>query len=209
MFYNPSMDFRKTVKEGYNAIADRYLAGRRRDSEDVRLLDDFIERLPINAKVLDAGCGAGIPVSQILSEHFHVTGVDFSEAQIELAKKHVPGGAFICQDMTQLDFPDESFDGICSYYAVIHIPREDHQSLLANFHRMLKQGGFALLCLGAEHLVDDVDEDFFGTRMYWSHYDTETYLGMLKESGFSIIWSKHVADETCEGAGHLFVFVQK
>ncbi len=203
------MDFRKIVKEGYNAIADRYLAERRRDSQDIRLLGEFIARLPVNAKVLDAGCGAGIPISQMLSEHFRVTGVDFSEAQIELAKKHVPNGTFICQDMTKLDFPDESFDGICSYYAIIHIPREDHQPLLANFHRMLKPGGLALLCLGAEHLIDDIDENYLGTRMYWSHYDTETYLKMLEECGFSVIWSKHITDETCEGAGHLFVLVKK
>lgn len=203
------MDFKRTVKEGYNAIADRYLAERRRDSQDVRLLDEFIGRLPANALVLDAGCGAGIPISQALSEHFQVTGVDFSEAQIELAKKHIPNGTFLCQDMTKLDFPYETFDGICSYYAIIHIPRAEHQPLLANFHRMLKTGGFALLCLGAEHLVDDVDENYLGTRMYWSHYDTETYLKMLYECGFSIIWSKRVADETCEGAGHLFVLAQK
>ena len=203
------MNFKKTVKEGYNAIADRYLAERTRDSEDVRLLDDFMERLPPNAKVLDAGCGAGIPISQMLSEHFDVTGVDFSEAQIELAKKHVPNANFICQDMTKLDFAENTFDGICSYYAIIHIPREEHQPLLTNFYRMLKPGGFALLCLGAEHLIDDIEENYLGTRMYWSHYDTETYLKMLKDCGFSVIWSKRVADETCEGAGHLFILAQK
>jgi 2-polyprenyl-3-methyl-5-hydroxy-6-metoxy-1,4-benzoquinol methylase len=203
------MDFRKTVREGYNAIADRYLAERRRDSEDVRLLRELLTRLPANARVLDAGCGAGIPISQMLSERFQVTGVDFSEAQIELARKHVPNGTFLCQDMTELDFPENTFEGICSYYAIIHIPRQDHQPLLANFHRMLKPGGFAFLCLGAEHLIDDVEEDYLGTRMYWSHYDTETYLKILKECGFSMIWSKHVADETCEGAGHLFVLAQK
>ena len=209
MIYNPGMDFKTTVKEGYNAIADRYLAGRTRDSEDVRLLDDFIARLPANAKVLDAGCGAGIPISQMLSEHFDVTRVDFSEAQIELAKKHVPKAKFICQDMTWLDFPGNSFDGICSYYAIIHIPREEHRPLLINFHRMLRPGGFALLCLGAEHLIDDIDENYLGTRMYWSHYDTETYLKMLKACGFPVIWSKRVVDETCEGSRHLFVLVQK
>jgi len=209
MIYNPAMDFKKTVKEGYNIIAARYLAERTRDSEDVRLLDDFIARLPANANVLDAGCGAGIPISQMLSKHFGVTGVDFSEAQIELAKKHVQNANFICWDMTRLDFPEDTFDGICSYYAIIHIPREEHQPLLANFYRMLKPGGFALLCLGAEHLIDDIDENYLGTRMYWSHYDTETYLKMLTESGFSVIWSKQVADESCEGSGHLFVLAQK
>jgi len=203
------MDYKKIVKSGYNAIANRYLATRTRDSEDVRLLNELTRRLHEGAKVLDSGCGAGIPISQMLSEKFEVTGVDFSEAQIELAKKDVPNATFICQDMTKLDFPDNTFDGICSYYAIIHIPREEHQALLANFHRMLKLDGLALVCLGAESLIDDIDENFLGTRMYWSHYDSETYLKMLTECGFIIIWSKRVADETCEGAGHLFALVQK
>src|SRR5690242_4393714 len=114
----PSMDFKKTVKEGYNTIANRYLAERTRDSEDVRLLGDFIERLPPNAKVLDAGCGAGIPISQMLRERFRVTGVDFSDAQIGLAKKNVANAKFLCEDMTKLNFPENSFDGITSYYAI-------------------------------------------------------------------------------------------
>jgi SAM-dependent methyltransferase len=209
MIYNLEMDFKKTVKDGYNAIANRYLAERTRDSEDVRLLNDFMERLPANAKVLDAGCGAGIPISRLLSEHFDVTGVDFSEAQIELAQNNVPKAKFICQDMTKLDFAEDTFEGICSYYAIIHIPREEHQPLLMNFYRILRPGGFALVCLGAEDLLDDFDENYLGTRMYWSHYDVETYLKMLKNCGFRVIWSKRVADETCEGSGHLFVLVQK
>ena len=203
------MDYKATVRAGYNKIAERYLAQRTSDSEDVRLLNDFIERLPIHAKVLDAGCGAGIPISQMLSKRFNVIGVDFSEAQIELAKKNVPNAAFLCEDMTKLNFPEHTFDGITSYYAIIHIPREEHQALLANFYRMLKPGGFSLLCLGAEHLIDDIEENYLGTRMYWSHYDTETYLKILNACGFSIIWSKRVEDETCEGAGHLFVLAQK
>jgi ubiquinone/menaquinone biosynthesis C-methylase UbiE len=203
------MNYKNLVKAGYNKIADRYLEERTRDSEDIRLLDALIARLPAHANVLDAGCGAGVPVAQILSEHFNVTGIDFSEAQIELAKKNVPNARFLCEDMTKLDFPINTFDGITSYYAIIHIPREEHQPLLSNFHRMLKPGGFALLCLGAEHLIDDIDEDYLGTRMYWSHYDTGTYLKMLTDCGFSLIWSKRVEDETCEGAGHLFVLMQK
>jgi ubiquinone/menaquinone biosynthesis C-methylase UbiE len=209
MFYNSSMDHKKTVRDGYNVIANRYLSDRKRDSEDVRLLDEFIERLPENAEVLDAGCGAGIPITLKLSEHFHVTGVDFSEAQIAIAKQNLPHVKFLCMDMTQLDFPANAFEGITSYYAIIHIPREGHQALVADFHRMLKPGGFALLCLGAEHLIDDIDEDFFGARMYWSHYDRDTYLRMLTELGFQIIWSRLVADESCEGAKHLFVLAQK
>ncbi len=203
------MDYKETVKAGYNKIASQYLAERTRDSEDIRLLDDLMARLPDRAKVLDAGCGAGIPVAKILSDRFELTGVDFSEAQIELARKNVSNAQFICQDMTKLDFPDGTFDAIVSYFAIIHIPREEHRSLFVSFQRMLKPGGFALLCLGAEHLVDDVDETYLGTRMYWSHFDAETYLEMLEVTGFKLVWSRIVRDETCEGGGHLFVLAQK
>lgn len=203
------MDYKDIVKTGYNQIADRYLSERTKDSADVRLLADFMELLSSGAKVLDAGCGAGIPITRALAERFDVIGVDFSEAQIELAKQNVPNAKFICEDITQLHFPEHFFDGICSYYAIIHIPREEHKALLAKFHFMLNTSGVAMLCLGAQHLIDDIDEDFLGTRMYWSHFDSETYLNMLKEIGFSVIWSKHVKDATCEGAGHLFVLVQK
>ena len=203
------MDHKETVRSGYNKVADHYLAQRRHDTADVHLLNDFIELLAPKSKVLDAGCGAGIPIAKMLAEQFDVIGVDFSESQIELAKKNVPNAHFFCQDMTELDFPDESLDGICSYYAIIHIPREEHQSLLANFHRMLMAGGVALLCLGADDLDNDIDEDFLGTRMYWSHYDSETYRKMLRKCGFTIIWAKLVKDETHEGSRHLFVLAQK
>ena len=203
------MDYKETVKAGYNNIAVRYLAERTVDSEDVRLLDDFIELLAPHAKVLDAGCGAGVPISRSLAEHFDVTGVDFSETQIELAKKNVSNAKFLCEDMTRLKFREGTFDGICSYYAIIHIPREEHQLLLLNFYHMLKTGGVALLCLGAENLVNDIDENYLGARMYWSHYDSDTYIKMLNECGFSIMWSRYVKDSTCEGAGHLFVLAQK
>lgn len=206
------MDHKNIVKSGYDKVADRYLAereGSAKDAENVRLLADFIELLSPKSRVLDAGCGAGIPIAKMLAEHFDVIGVDFSGEQVERAKRNVPDAHFFCQDMTELDFPDDSLDGICSYYAIIHIPREEHASLLANFHRMLRAGGVVLLCLGAEDLPSDIDEDFLGARMYWSHYDSETYLRMLRKSGFTIIWAKLVNDETCEGAKHLFVLAQK
>jgi SAM-dependent methyltransferase len=203
------MDYKGLVRAGYDRIADDYLAARTRDPGQIALLDDLAVRLQANASILDAGCGAGIPVTQILSGRFNVTGVDFSEAQIALARKNVPNATFICQDMTRLDFPADTFAAICSFYAIIHIPRQEHGSLFIDFHRMLKPGGYALLCLGAENLIDDIDEDFFGAPMYWSHYDQETYLTMLKDVGFSIVWSNLIPDSTCEGASHLFVLGQK
>ena len=194
------MEAKKTVKDGYDAIAYQYLASRTQKTTDLQLLDEFIRKQPAKARVLDAGCGAGIPVTQILSAYFEVVGVDFSEKQIELARKNVPNANFICQDMTKLDFSDRSFEGICSFYSNIHIPREEH--------RMLKPNGLTLLCLGAEEMENDLERDFHGQRMYWSHCGADTYETMLKEAGFIPLLSKIVPDETY-GGKHLFVLAQK
>jgi SAM-dependent methyltransferase len=184
------------------------LTTRTDDSEDVQLLQELVQRLSKGAKVLDAGCGAGVPVTRYLSQFFDVTGVDFAEKQIRLARQLVSGAHFLCQDITQLTFAENSFDAVCSYYAIIHVPRREHHALLLNFHRMLKTSGLMLLCLGADDLEKDI-HDYHGTRMYWSHYDAETNLKMVKESGFDIILSKVVADDTSPGSAHLFVLAQK
>ena len=202
------MDDKSTVRDGYNSIAAKYLPTRSEDSEDVQLLQELVERLPKGAKVLDAGCGAGIPVTRYLIQFFDVTGVDFSDEQIRMARQLVPEAHFLCQDITQLTLADNSFDAICSYYAIIHVPRREHQDLLQNFHRILKPAGLVLLCLGADDLEKDI-QDYHGARMYWSHYDAETNLNLVKEGGFEIIWSRMVADSTSPGASHLFVLAQK
>lgn len=203
------MNQQEIVKAGYNTISHDYLAVRSKDSQDVRLLEELVQRLPRGALVLDAGCGAGVPVTQYLSQHFQVVGVDFAEAQIQLARQLVPQAQFICQDITVQTFPDETFDAICSYYAIIHIPRQLHGALLQQFYRLLKPSGLALLCLGAEDLNNDLVEDYLGVRMYWSHYDVETNLHLIAASGFVPIWSRIVGDTTSPGPGHLFVLIQR
>jgi len=111
--------------------------------------------------------------------------------------------------MTQLAFPDGSFDAVCSYYAIIHVPREEHRHLLQNFYRMLTPSGLVLLTMGVGDIKVDIDDSFFATRMFWSHYDAETNIKMLRECGFSIIWSRMVADRLSPGAVHLFVLAQR
>lgn len=197
------------VRNGYNKIAEKYLAGRNQDSEDVRLLHQLTDRLPDGARILDAGCGAGVPIARKLSERYDVVGVDFAEAQIKLARKLVPKARFECQDMTALDLPDESFDAVCSYYAIIHIPRELHETVFRQFFKVLKPDGLALLCLGASDLEEDFDEDYCGAKMHWSHFDTETNLKLLEQNGLETVWSKLVADASWPTSRHLFALVRK
>lgn len=196
------------MKSGYNKIASSYPTVRTADSEDVQLLNMLVRRLPEGAMVLDAGCGSGYPVTQFLARYFQVIGVDFSEEQALLAKETVRGVALVRADLSNMPFNSGMFEGLCSYYAIIHIPRSEHSKLLSEFHRILRPNGLALLCMGAGDLPGDID-NWHGAPMYWSHYNNKTNLSMMNEGGFDILWSNIVQDPVGPHAFHLFVLGQK
>ena len=84
-------DWKQVVRAGYNSIAQEYLKLRSETSADVTLLDDLLEQLLVGARVLDAGCGAGVPVTRVLGQRCNAIGLDFAEAQLRLARQLVQG----------------------------------------------------------------------------------------------------------------------
>lgn len=200
-------DFVKIVERGYNRIARDYLAWREEEPLLFRdELQDLADCLPPNSMVLDVGCGAGVPVVLFLSGKFRVTGVDISSEQLTLARRRVPHATFLQQDMVSLDVPPNSFNAITCLYALIHVPRDQHARVLANFQRVLKPNGFLLLITGNGDLPNDLS-DFFGAEMYWSHFDRETSLRMVRDAGFEILWNKIVSDRP--SGSHVLTLARK
>jgi len=203
-----SKDIKELVREGYNKAAKKYHATRSEDLPEYKVLRNFAAKIGPRSKVLDAGCGSGYPVTTYLSERFETIGVDISEEQIKLAKENAPKATFIHQDMTKLDFPDEYSGAIVSFYAIFHIPREEHYELLKNFYRMLQPKGLALLVFSMGDDPSFFNDDFFGVRMFWNSYSNEKYLAILEELGYEILWKENVDDSLSESY-HMFVLTQK
>jgi ubiquinone/menaquinone biosynthesis C-methylase UbiE len=201
---------RRLVRDGYDEIAARYLAARPVDSADVALLDDLTRRLSRDELVLDAGCGAGMPITtRLVQAGFTVVGLDFSATQLSLARSLVPEAHLVQADLSALPYADRSFGAVVSYYAAIHVPRGDHQAMLEETRRVTRPRGLALLCLGAGDLPADHDpESWLGTPMYWSHFDAATNRAMLRAAGFDIVWARLVADPMDHGR-HLFTLAAR
>ncbi len=158
---------KRKVEAGYDAIAERYLTWSAQIADDPRLhyLAEFDSRLPDRAKVLELGCGAGVPCSKKLAERHDVLGVALSQQQIDLAKTTVPNARFEKADMTALDFPDHTFDGIAAFYSILHVLRAEQPALLAKIARWLKPGGLFLASLGTG--TPDVTETWLGVEMFF------------------------------------------
>ena len=182
---DPQTDYRELVRTAYNRCAMDY-AGQKRTTPGAEL-NLITERLAPSSNILDVGCGAGIPVAQHLAETFSLTGIDISSNMIALAKKNVPTASFITADVMATEFPAGSFDAIVSFYAIFHIPRQEHLNLFRRFAQWLRPGGLLLFTIARK---DDgpgyTEDDFFGETMYWSNFGPSTYEKFLTETGFQI-----------------------
>lgn len=85
---NQIMDERKRIVErGYDAVSQRYSAWAQQEPYPrMQFVGKLLECLASGSKVLELGCGSGRPVAQALAERFHLTAVDISTAQLNLAR---------------------------------------------------------------------------------------------------------------------------
>jgi len=178
-------DRKSIVIAGYDRCAQAYAAARATDpSPELALL---LERLPQSARVLDVGCGAGVPVTAALAQVSTVVGVDISRTQIALARDNVPTAELIHGDIMAQQFDDASFDAAAAFYAIFHLPREEQLALLRRLHRWIRPGGHLLATLPCSDHAGYTEPDFFGVTMYWSHYATTWYSDRLQELGFAVL----------------------
>jgi len=139
-------DPKALVRRGYDLVSRAYRADDAAEGEYAEWLDLLEARVTPPAKVLDLGCGCGVPVARRLAPRYEVTGVDLSPVQIERARALVPTATFRCADMTAMELPDASFDAIVCLYALIHVPLGEQPGLLGNIGRWLRPGGLLIAC---------------------------------------------------------------
>ena len=190
-------DPKAIVARGYDAIAERYLAWAMgvRVAERGGYLRIMHNSLPDGAAVLELGCGAGIPITQRLAERFTVTGVDLSARQIELARRNVPTATFLYGDMTEVDFAPASFDGVCAFYAITHVPRAEHAAMLGKIATWLRPNGRFVASFSHSGSVGEVEADWLGAPMYFSGYDAETNRRLVTDAGLTIEIARAETDD--------------
>ena len=201
--------FRLIVMEGYEQCADAYLAEHAaKDPDDLRMEAWLAvsSGLSEGAQVVDAGCGAGVPLAKAIVEdprQLHVIGIDCSPRQIGLARDFIqsPRARFICGDMS--DVTDQSgytrgsvvelgsIDVVCAFFSVFHIPRTDHEKFFESVYGWLKPGGYFVFNLGDGDGDGEgeasYEPDFLGAGMLWSSYSRDKTVELLTAVGFELI----------------------
>ena len=97
-------------------------------------LGDVSER-----RLIDICCGTGDLAEAAAQCGAQVTGVDFAEPMIEIARARVPVAQFEVGDAEKLSFQDASFDAATCAFGLWHIG--DPDSAISEAARVLKPGG--------------------------------------------------------------------
>jgi ubiquinone/menaquinone biosynthesis C-methylase UbiE len=100
-------------------------------------------------KVLEIGCGLGTDGAQFAEAGADYTGVDLTEAAVELARRRFElfdlPGTFQTADAENLSFTDESFDLVYSHGVLHHTPETG--KAIHEIHRVLRPRGRAVVML--------------------------------------------------------------
>ena len=168
----------------YERQAAAYDAQRSRALFEARWLARFTACLPAGGRVLDLGCGAGEPIAQwFKAEGFTVTGVDFSDAMLAIARARWPIGDWRQADMRGFDL-GESFDGIVAWNSFFHLTPDEQRDCIARMAAHLAPGGSLLVTVGPRPA--EVTGIVGGEAIYHASLSPAEYAVALERSGLRL-----------------------
>jgi SAM-dependent methyltransferase len=97
---------------------------------------------PGPGSVLDVGCGRGLMLADLARRGWRAVGVEMSEAASHHARVEL-GLDVRVGDLTRLALPAASFDVVCLFHVLEHLP--DPEAALGEAHRLLRPSGRLLI----------------------------------------------------------------
>lgn len=91
------------------------------------------------SRMLDVATGAGYVAGAAAQRGADATGIDFSTAQVRLARENYPAARFEQADAEALPFDPGTFDAVVNAFGMCHLPNPD--VALREAFRVLKPGG--------------------------------------------------------------------
>jgi predicted TPR repeat methyltransferase len=159
----------------------------------------LIEQLPAGARVLDHGCGSGVPTAvQLAKAGLTVTGVDESSRMLDLAHQRVPSGEFLLRDLRDLGPDLGEFDAVASFFALLMLPRQDVESVLRGLRERLRGPGLLALAM-VEGDFDGFPLSFLGVPIKVTAFPSEQLRQLVVQAGFEVVDLREVDVEAEQG----------
>jgi ubiquinone/menaquinone biosynthesis C-methylase UbiE len=176
------------LRQTYADVAAGY-ANHNANNVDERMLSKFVRTLPQHSRVVDLGAGTGRDSRWLVAHGMNVTMFDLSSDMLVLAHQNVPEAALIQGDMTEMVFPDSSFEGVWASASLLHLTREEAKLVVHKIYKMLTSGGVFYCLLKKGRGEEEVIEDKYGKPMkrFFTFYTREKVKRLLEDGGFQAV----------------------
>ena len=187
----------------YDALASRYDDWSAAVVPDVR--EEWARRIDAflipGERVVELGCGTGVPVGRLLSATYDYTGVDASAGMIAKARAVLPNARVLHADMHTVRFSPGSLGAVVAFYSIGHTPRERHATLFAAIASWLRPGGVFIGNVHSHDDPDDYESNWLDAGpMRWSGFDGATNITLLADAGLQVIESAVIEHVEPDGA---------
>ncbi len=136
--------------------------------------------------VLDVGSGPGRDGLMLKKAGLDVTCLDASAAMVALSAQR--GLSSIVGDFNHLPFTDQSFAGVWSYTALLHVPKNEITTPLTEIHRVLADNGV----FGLGMIEGDTEgyKESSGMQLprWFSYYTRAELEALLTSHNFHVIY---------------------
>lgn len=152
-----------------------------------------VERRLRPGRLLDVGCGDGAFAHAMARRGWDATGIDFSPAALEFARRGRSPARFRLATLDDAAFADGAFDAITMWQVLEHIGEPRRQ--LLRCRALLRPGGLLVVAVPN---VDGLSARLTGAR-WWGldvprhlvHWTPATLRRALAEAGFRVVRVRH------------------
>lgn len=174
----------------YNDNADSFVS----DTLDVDFSETqnhFLNLLPLNACILDFGCGSGRDAKWFMNRGCHVDAMDGSAEMCKAASAYtgLPVKQMLFQDLDSSD----RYDGIWACASILHLPKKELKIVMKKMSTALKSGGI-LYCSFKYGTYEGLRRG-----RYFTDFTEETFLEFVKNMGLLEIEEQWVTSDVRSG----------
>lgn len=168
----------KDVKDFYNKTVLEWANNWYDDETLLPYLKEFINYLPQNPRVLDLCCGAGYESMRMKKLGANVTGLDFSEESIKIAKGRNTDIKFVVGDMLEDYSYLGKFDGCAVIAGLVHLSNEKLSKVFEQMEKVINDNGY-LFVVVKDGTGKNSKSSY--TTIDGEDYDRDFYLHTLEE----------------------------
>ena len=145
-----SIFFNSNIANNYDSYYETE-EGRKIDEIEKNIISELLPIVPDNS-MLELGCGSGHWTQFFVEKGFKVTGVDISEAMLDIAKQKNIDAQFMLADCANLPFANNSFSFIATITMLEFV--DDIDKVIKEIYRVLKKGGYLVIgSLNADSVI--------------------------------------------------------